>query len=53
MHEEVYTNVGQFSNAHLDFDLVFSLVFTMKTNWHIYIWELEWEPIIGFQMNEN
>lgn len=25
----------------------------MKTNWHHYIWKVEWEPTFGFHMNEN
>ncbi len=32
---KMQTNVGWFSNAHS----IFSLVFTMRTSWHHYMWE--------------
>jgi len=47
------TNVKQFSNAHMVFNLVLNPIFTMRTDWQLYIWELEWKLSLCFHMNEN
>jgi len=47
----VISNVGWFSNAHFVLKPISNPIFTMKTNWHLYMWELDWEPTSSFHMN--
>jgi hypothetical protein len=42
---DTYTSVGQFLNRHP----VLDPVCTVRTSWHRYVWELDWEP----HMNKN
>jgi hypothetical protein len=52
-HSRVLSSVGWFSNAHLTFDLVLNLIFTMRIDWHLYMWKPNWESNLGSQMNKN
>jgi hypothetical protein len=39
----MYTNVGWFSHAHLIFNPILKLIFTMRTDWHLYMWKPNWK----------
>jgi hypothetical protein len=45
--------LGSSQMLTLVLDTIFSLVVTMRTNWHFYMWETNWKSISGFHMNEN